>query len=372
MHDLRSFICLARLLYIHGDETSTGRYIRNLVRYLERLDQQHYYNIMLKPGDMEKWEPISPTFHKVSSSYKEFGIGEQLGFKHQLNKLKADLVHFGMTQQPVLYRGKTITTIHDLTTARFTNPAKNPLTFGFKQHVYKRVIKRAARHSSFLIVPSQFVKQDLVQFTGINPDKVIVIYEAADPINEGAVPFDELNGRQFIMYVGRSTPHKNLEKLIEAFGFIRAQHPDLLLVLAGKKDSNYQRIEKKVLKNSMKNIIFTDFISDGQLRWLYENCDAYVFPSLSEGFGLPGLEAMLHGAPVISSSASCLPEIFGDAAHYFDPHDIQSIVNAINRVLINRNLRAELIQKGKDQVAKYSWQRTAEQTLQIYSKVLND
>ena len=153
---------------------------------------------------------------------------------------------------------------------------------------------------------------------------------------------------------------------------IQAQHHDLLLVLAGKKDANYRRIEKKVDKNSIKNVVFTDFVSEGQLRWLYEHCAAYVFPSLSEGFGLPGLEAMLHGAPVISSNATCLPEIYGDAAHYFDPYKTQAIADALNAVLINSNLRWELIDKGKEQVAKYSSQRMAEQTLQIYSHVLGD
>lgn len=382
MYDLRSFIYKRRLLYIYTMKrividarewnTSTGRYISSLVRCLERIDQQHDYSILLKPSDMDKWVPTNPKFQKVISPYKEFGFGEQLGFKRQLNKLQADLVHFGMTQQPVLYRGKTITTIHDLTTARFTNPAKNPLIFAFKQRVYRRVIKRAARHSSLLIVPSEFVKQDLVQFTGVKPEKIIVTHEAADQINEAAVPLNGLVGKQFIMYIGRPTPHKNLERLIEAFGFVQAQHQDLLLVLAGKKDANYQRIEKKVHKNSVKNIVFTDFVSEGQLRWLYENCAAYVFPSLSEGFGLPGLEAMLHGAPVVSSNAASLPEIYGDAAHYFDPHDIQAIVNAINAVLINTNLRSMLIQKGYEQVKKYSWEKMAQETLSVYDQVLQD
>ena len=122
----------------------------------------------------------------------------------------------------------------------------------------------------------------------------------------------------------------------------------------------------------MKNVIFTDFVSEGQLRWMYEHCAAYVFPSLSEGFGLPGLEAMLHGAPVISSNATCLPEIYGEAAHYFNPHDIQAMADALNAVLINGRFRAELIVKGKEQVAQYSWQRMAEQTFQIYSKVLGN
>jgi glycosyltransferase involved in cell wall biosynthesis len=181
-----------------------------------------------------------------------------------------------------------------------------------------------------------------------------------------------LVSKQFIMYVGRSMSHKNLERLIEAFSLIQPQHQELLLVLAGKKDANYVRLEKKVQKKAIKNVVFPGYVSEGQLRWLYENCEAYVFPSLSEGFGLPGLEAMCHGAPVICSNATCLPEVYGDAAQYFNPLDIQSIADSLNAVLINTSVRNELIQKGNKQVRKYSWQRTAEETLEVYYKVLGD
>jgi glycosyltransferase involved in cell wall biosynthesis len=172
------------------------------------------------------------------------------------------------------------------------------------------------------------------------------------------------------MYVGRPTPHKNLERLLDAFALLQAQHPSLHLALAGKKDSNYRRVERIVTQKGIRNVVFTDFVTEGQLRWLYESCAAYVFPSLSEGFGLPGLEAMAHGAPVVSSNATCLPEIYGDAAHYFDPTITQSIADAINEVLTNADLRNELVAQGKTQAAKYSWQHMAEQTLEVYKKAL--
>lgn len=144
----------------------------------------------------------------------------------------------------------------------------------------------------------------------------------------------------------------------------------MMLVLAGKKDTNYQRIETDVQARGIRGVYFTDFVSEGRLKWLYENCSAYVFPSLSEGFGLPGLEAMLHGAPVVSSNATCLPEIYGDAAHYFDPENVQAITDAINEVVTDKQLRATLIERGRRRVKKYSWRRMAEQTLSVYEKVL--
>ena len=356
-------------IVIDGRElrTSSGRYVERLLHYLQSVDHDNQYTVLLKPADMAGWQPHNPNFKPVACPYKEFTFSEQLGLKRQIVSLHADLVHFAFPQQPIWYRGRTVTTIHDLTTLRFNNPSKNPLVFRFKQQVYKHVIKRAVRKSARVIVGSQFVKTDVARFAAVDPAKISLIYEAADPITESAEPLSTLAGKQLIMYVGRPTPHKNLERLIEAFGQLQAKHPDLWLVLAGKQDANYLRIENAVRKKGLKGIIFTGFISEGQLRWLYENCAAYVFPSLSEGFGLPGLEAMVHGAPVISSNATCLPEIYGSAAHYFDPLDVTAMAEAINDVLTDTALRQKLIAAGYQQVQKYSWQRTAEQTLAVYN-----
>jgi len=354
--------------------TSTGRYIERLLHYLQEVDKDksHRYIILLKPDDMDDWNPRSKRFTKVACKYKEFGFGEQLGFAWQLYRLRPSVVHFGMTQQPVLYLGKTITTIHDLTTARFTNPSKNRLIFKIKQEIYKGVIKIAARKSRAVITPTEFVKDDLAKFAHKNSRDITVTYEAADPIPVAAKPIAELEGKKFIMYIGRPTPHKNLKRLIQAFAQLQTKHPDLHLVLAGKKDTLYKRHERYVKREGIRQVVFTGFVSEAELRWLYENCAAYAFPSLSEGFGLPGLEAMVHGAPVVSSNATCLPEVYGDAAEYFDPYDVDDMTKKINKVLTNEKRRKELIQSGKKQAKKYSWKRMAEQTLAIYKKVLHE
>jgi glycosyltransferase involved in cell wall biosynthesis len=350
--------------------TSTGRYIERLLHYLQQIDDTHQYRVLLQPRDIAAWVPINPRFSPVACPYKEFTLGEQLGLLRQIKGLKPDLVHFGMTQQPVFYEGRTVTTMHDLTTTRFNNPSKNWLLFKVKQLVYRGVVKRVARKSDAILTGSQFVKDDLVHYTGINPDKITISYEAADPIAADPEPVISLAGHKFLLYVGRPMPHKNLERLIEAFVQLKSQHPDLLLVLAGKKDANYQRIENETRARTIKNLHFTGHVSEGQLRWLYEHCAAYVFPSLSEGFGLPGLEAMMHGAPVVSSNATCLPEIYGDAAHYFDPLDIPAMADAINEVLTDKKLLTELVKRGHEQVKMYSWQHVAERTLAVYEQVL--
>lgn len=351
--------------------TSTGRYIDKLVEHLYGLRPEHDITVLTKPHRLEYMAQVAPGFMVLASTYKEFTLQEQLGLLKQLRDLSPDLVHYGKDHQPVLYNGETVTTMHDLTTMRFTNPDKQPLVFKFKQFVYKWVVKRVAHKSALIITGSEFVKQDLIDYTHVPADKIVVTYEAADPIQDSPEPVPGLENQQFIMYVGRPTPHKNLERLIEAFKQLKGQHPDLKLVLAGKLDANYRRIKQKTETEQIANIVYTDFVTDGQLRWLYEHCAAYVFPSLSEGFGLPGLEAMIHGAPVVSSNATCLPEIYGEAAHYFDPLDVQAMADAINEVLTDKELWQRLIDAGAAQAAQYSWQRTAEQTLAVYDRVLN-
>jgi glycosyltransferase involved in cell wall biosynthesis len=351
--------------------TSTGRYIDKLVEYLARLKPSFEIVVLTKTPRLEYLRSVAPNFSVQEADYKEFTFAEQLGFKQRLNKLRPDLVHFGKDHQPILYGGRTVTTMHELTTLRFQNPEKHRLVFWFKQLVYKWVVKRVARKSTAILTPSEFTKKDVVRYAGVNADKVTVTHLAADPITDKPDPIIGLKDKNFLMYIGRPTPHKNLERLIDAFIKLRAQHPQLMLVLAGKKDANYQRIESGVQARGIRGVYFTDFVSEARLRWLYENCSVYVFPSLSEGFGLPGLEAMIHGAPVVSSDATCLPEIYGDAAHYFDPLDTQSMVDAINEVLTDGDLRSKLIKLGRMQAKKYSWQRMAEQTLAVYEKSLD-
>jgi glycosyltransferase involved in cell wall biosynthesis len=262
--------------------------------------------------------------------------------------------------------------MHDLTTTRFRNPDKNPVVFKAKQQVYKWVNKEVAKKSKYIITATNYVKDDLVDYAGISPSKIFVTNESADFIEDQPKPVAKLTGKQFIMYVGNATPHKNLDRLVEAFKLIQESNPSLYLALGGKTTSNYKALAEKVAMKNIQNVVFTDFVSEGQLRWMYENCVAYVFPSLSEGFGLPGLEAMIHGAPVISSNATCLPEVYGDAAYYFYPYHTKEIANAIEEIVKNQKLREELVAKGKDQVKKYSWQKMAEQTIEVYKKVLKE
>lgn len=271
--------------------TSTGRYEDKLVEYLAKLQTVHQIIVLTKSHRVDYLKRLAPEFEIVRSDIKEFTFAEQVQLKKQIESLTADLVHYGMVQQPVLYRGRTVTTMHDLIMTWEKNPSRNQLLHWTKQKVYIWLYKQVARRTAAIITPSDFVKNDLLRFAKIKPEKITVTYEAADKISDNPEPLRGLEGSQFIMYVGRPSPHKNLGTLIEAYASLRSTLPNLKLVLAGKLDDNYLRYQETVKANAIKGVVFTDFVSEGQLRWLYEHCRAYIFPSLSEGFGLPGLEA---------------------------------------------------------------------------------
>lgn len=352
---------------------STGRYVERLVHYLQQIDDRHDYTILLKPKDMDGWQPTNPCFRKVACPHKEFTFDEQIGFKKQLDSLHADLVHFASVQQPVWYKGKVVTTMQDLTTVRFRNPAKNYVIFSIKRWVYIWVNKRVARKSLHIITPTEFVKKDVAQFTHISPEKITFTHEAVDSFDEPPMEMPAFAGKRFIMSDGRPRPHKNTGRVIEAFALLHQQYPDLLLMLTGRRDASFAPYQQLIDKLGLHDVaIQTDFIPDGQLKWAMQHAEAYIWSSLSEGFGLPPLEAMLYGAPVVSSNVSCMPEVLGAAAHYFNPLDVTDMAAKISEVLDDTHLRQELKIKGKSQAAKFSWRRMAEQTLEVYKQALGE
>ncbi len=352
--------------------TSTGRYVRKLIENLEKLKSEHEFVILLLPKDFDAYQPSAPNFSKLAAPFPEFTFSEQIGFLRFCRNLKADLIHFPIVQQPILYRRNKVTSILDLTALRYKNPATPSVIYYAKRLAYKLLIKSAAKRSKHIITISDYVKNDLNRYMGTNKNKITTTYNSADLITEKAVSTNGIERHKFLLYVGRVHPHKNIKRLIDAFGLLQKDNPGLKLVLVGKKDALAEQNQKYAKQKGIKNVIVTGYVSEGRLRWLYENCAAYCFPSLSEGFGLPSLEAMKHGAPVASSNATCLPEVNGDGAHYFDPLDVTDMAEKINDILTNDKLRNELIKKGSEQVKKYSWEKMAKQTLEIYEKALRD
>lgn len=349
--------------------SSTGRYVERLVHYLEEIDKENKYLILVRKKDLAYYTPTNPNFSIVEADFADYSFEEQIGFKNLLDELKPDLVHFCMPQQPVNYKGKSVTTVHDMTLLKTWNSDKNWFVYHAKQTVGRYVFKKIAKINDFVIVPTKFTQDEYIKFSGIPREKTILTYEAAD-IHPDKLETYEHPFKQFLLYVGQQSDYKNIKRLGDAHQQLLERHPDLGLILVGKKNAAALKNEKYFNEKGYTNILFTDFIPDSQRDWLFTNATAYVFPSLMEGFGLPGLEAMGYGAPVASSNATCLPEVYGDAALYFDPLSVDDIAAVTERYLTNPELRQQQIELGYEQFKKYSWKRMAEQTLEVYKRAL--
>ncbi len=355
--------------------SSTGRYTDRLVQHLQDVDASNRYTILVQPDD--DWQMRAGNFRTLPCPFPQFSFNplDQLKFAWQVYRLKPDLVHFTMTQQPLLYFGKIVTTTHDLTMFKFVRRGKTPaLLFWVKMRLYHFLMWWSHRKSARIIVPTNTTAKEVGNFQPFSKHKLVVTYEASEPPSaaKNVQPKGiEGVGGDFIMCLGTGFPHKNLPRMIEAFDLLHVTYPKLRLMLVGKTEKHYIEL-KEWAKNhpSYDHIVFTGFLPDEEAHWMYAHCRVYVLTSLSEGWGLPPLEAMTYGAPVACSNASVMPEVNGDAALYFDPHSPGDIATKVGEILDNPKLRAKLIAAGTKQVKKYSWRRMAEQTLDIYKDVL--
>ncbi|MFZ1250262.1 MAG: glycosyltransferase family 1 protein [Candidatus Microsaccharimonas sp.] len=350
--------------------STTGRYVERLVTYLQDIDTKNEYSIIVPEKDKDFWKPRNANFTVRTVNYDNYSFGEQLGFNRYLKKLNADLVHFCMPQQPLGYKGKKVSTFHDFTLLKTYNSDKNWLVYHAKQKIGKYVFKAAVKSNNHIITTSDYTKKELFDFFPDTPEeKVSTIYESSDVSTVSPRKF-QLPFRKYIMYVGQQSDYKNIKRLGDAHQLLLAKYPDLGLVLVGKKNASALINEAYFKDKKYTNIVYTDYVDDSHLSWLYTHATAYAFPSLMEGFGLPGLEAMGYGTPVVSSNATCLPEVYGQAAHYFNPTDTSDMAEAIDQILSDDKLRTRLAKAGYKQIKKYSWKKQAQQTYAIYEQVL--
>ncbi|MFA6391927.1 MAG: glycosyltransferase family 1 protein [Patescibacteria group bacterium] len=360
--------------------TGPGRYTQKLVDYLQDIDDNNEYVVFLRKDNWDEFQPKNSRFKKVLADYRWYSLAEQLKMPGKIKKEKVDLMHFPHFNIPILYRGKFVVTIHDLIITHFpTRRATKlgPILYKAKQTGYKIVIWMAAKKAERIITVSQFSKQEIVKHFKVKDEKVVVTYEACDAPRQGEGDFSEIAQRHnitkpFLLYVGNTYPHKNLERLIIAFKKLREEEKiDVQLVLVGKRDYFSERLELSVKEYGITdNVIFTGFISDAELPLFYRSAMLYVFPSSIEGFGLPPLEAMSYDLPVLSSNAPCMPEILGDAAKYFHPDEISDIVQVLKTVIQDKSLQESLRAKGREHIKQFSWIKMVEKTHSIYLKEL--
>lgn len=354
---------------------STGRGIARLLEQLQDIDSEHRYTVILQKGD--EWTPKSKNFTAVYTRFPNFSFNllNQVLYAWQLYKLKADLVYFTLTpQQPMLYFGPQATLTHDLSMLKFVRAGRLPLWLhAIRMRGYRLLLWSAHRRAKRVLVPTEYVADAVNKYHLFTNRKTTVAQEASEPPLPGKAIAPADMPQDFILYVGSAFPHKNLERFISAFSLLKEQHPDLKLVLVGKRELHSKQLERWSKKiEHHEDIIFTGFVPDEELKWYYEHAKAYVFPSLSEGFGLPALEAMVHGCPVVSSNTTCLPEVCGDAAHYFDPEDIHEMAQKIDEVISNEGLRKKLIEKGFQNAKRFSWRKFAQIHVDVFKELLGE
>ena len=364
-------------------QAGVGRYVRNLVFNLLKIDESNVYVLFIRREEVEIVQNQIAKFKIQNSKFKIIpvkipwhSIKEQLLFSKLIDKEKVDLMHFPYFSVPLFYNKPFVVTIHDLIYHHFVSGEASTLPlwlYGFKMISYRLIIKHAAGSARKIIAVSQFTKRDIMNNLGIKEEKIEVISEAADDFNRLSVQsFQGVPLQDYFLYVGNVYRHKNPGALIEAFKILHKENPKLKLVFVGKEDFFYKNLKKKFSKLiNQKSIIFKDNISDQELASLYKNAICLVRPSLMEGFSLPPLEAMSAKGIVLASDIPVHREIFDDAVIYFDTYKIDDLISKMKFLLnIEREEKNKIIKKGIEKTKEYSWRITAEQTLKVYESSL--
>jgi glycosyltransferase involved in cell wall biosynthesis len=356
-----------------------GTYIRNLVHQLARIDRTTEYVLLCRPQDQADLADIAPNFRAVPESAPPYSVAEQIRIPMAVRREHADLFHAPHYVLPPLINCRSVVTIHD--TIHLMFPEYLP---GRLAYAYARTSLWLATHrSNRILTVSETSKSDILRRFRVPADKITVVYNAIDERLSEAPPeeaFDRVRVRYqlrdpFALYVGNIKPHKNLERLIDAFDRLRREpgFDSLKLVIIGDEISKYQGLRRAVHQHKLhKHVRFFGFVAVDTLSVLYRLASVFVFPSLYEGFGLPPLEAMASGTPVVTSNVSSLPEVVGDAAILVDPYDPDSIAEGMKLALSDGGLREGLVARGLAKVREYSWERSAAQIREVYEEVMQE
>ncbi|HEY8550907.1 MAG TPA: glycosyltransferase family 1 protein [Vicinamibacterales bacterium] len=361
----------ARKLHDFG----VGTYIQNLLRELARLDRTSEYVLLCGENDREWLSQLGPNFRPVVVNARPYSIREQVVIPWRLLRERVDLFHSPHYVLPPLVRCPSVVTIHDCIHLMFPQYLPNRLA-----PLYARVFMWwAAHHSARVLTVSSASKHDILRFFRIPEDKISVIYNAIDERFRTPPPDEEVHRirerfqlyEPFVLYAGNVKPHKNLERLIEAFHQLHVNgFDDLKLLIIGNDISKYATLRRAIHAHNLhKYVRFLGFVPDQTLAILYRLASVFVFPSLYEGFGLPPLEAMASGTPVVTSNVSSLPEVVGSAAVLVDPTDPAAIAEGIAHVLYDPQLRDELRRRGLERAAQFSWETAAREVHAIYEAI---
>lgn len=361
--------------------TGIGRYVRNLLTELAEAAERARASIPVRelvvfaPPRYARSLSSLPRTRVVPVRDSYYSLYEQTGFLKALLAERLDLLHFPNFNAPILYRRPSVVTVHDLTRFRFPGQRhRGPL----RQLAYETVFRTAVQHARHVVAVSHFTKDRVLERFPAAASKISVVYQGVEErffSPAGSGDDDVLLGlgirRPYVLYVGLWMRHKNLPRLVEAFTMLRASGYSGTLVVTGEGRSWDEDVAGLVERAGVApHIVLPGRVDDRALAALYRGADALAFPSLSEGFGLPPLEAMASGIPVVAARAGSLPEILGDAALFADPEKPAELAAALQLVISDAVVRAQLVRRGRERASGFSWRRTAQQTLAVYERAL--
>ena len=365
-------------------EFGVGTYIRNVVRTLGRLDRETTYFLIGAPAKVKEIGPLPPNFHTVALAEPERSLMGFWEFRTIVKRLECDLVHIpNLFSIPRALPCPYVMTVHDI--LEHLSRAREQTGFWRSLHfqLTKRVLRRAAR----IFAVSNFTKIEVEKLFGIPARHIEVVYNAIDErfLHGHASAADrQLIAERyqvtypFLLYAGRISPHKNVVRMIEAFSALKTElekdqaFPDLKLIIIGDDLSGNPDLRRTVIRSGMQNDVrFLGFVPVEVLRTFYDQAKIFVFPSLYEGFGLPPLEAMAHGTPVVTSNVSSLPEVVGNAAVLVHPENVFEIMRALHRVLLDQPLREKMKERSYRQATKFSWEKSVRRIMDVYQEVLS-
>lgn len=365
----------------HLRDFGIGTYIRNLIRALAVVDTENHYVLASATAEVPDLASLPANFEIAVYHPPKRKMFDSLAYSWFLRSLAPDLVHMPVHDAPLFTPRPYIVTVHDM--SNFLYGRTGGLRDNYRLYIFRRGLLRAGR----ILAVSEATKRDVQSLLTIPGERIQTIYGAPDPrffAQPSVSPAEDEQKKQrmleryqieypFILYAGRIRPHKNVPRLIEAFAVVRnnlAQHPhyrDLRLIIIGDEISRNPDVRRAVIQTRNQNAVrFLGFVPFDTLRFFYSAAAVFAFPSLYEGFGLPPLEAMATGTPVVTSSLSSLPEVVGDAAMIVKPENVFDIARGLQEVLLDDALRQRLIAAGYVQARRFDWHRTALEVLEVY------
>jgi len=354
-----------------------GTYISNLVKTLASKNRGHSYILLGDPDKVSAVASLPENFQLVRWNVPRGSWKAYPQLHHLLRSNGADVLHLPYLGAAALVPCRYLITVHDV--ADFLYDSHQ----GWRRTLRWHLVRHALRGASRILAVSHATKRDIEDLFAIPSSQIIVVENAID---ERFIQTSRREERRlvlqryrvndpYLLYVGSARPQKNLPRLIEAFAVIKRtlrEHPvfhDLRLLIIGDELSEHSDVRRTVVRAHLQNEVrFLGFIPAETLRVFYGSAEVFVFPSLHEGFGLPPLEAMAQGTPVVTSNVSSLPEVMGEAAVFVNPENVFEIARGVEKVLLDEELRAQLRNRGRTHVARFSWERSVDQVLQIYAE----